>query len=43
MTTAYATANQFSVKAYAGDNKTLLAFNFADKTLAKNFAGFTFG
>lgn len=31
----------FRVKAYAGDNKTLLAFNFDDPTLAKNLAGFT--
>jgi hypothetical protein len=34
-------ANQFTVKAYSGDNKTLLAFDFADETLARNLAGFT--
>jgi hypothetical protein len=33
--------NQFTVKGYPGDNKTLLAFNFADKSLATNLAGFT--
>jgi hypothetical protein len=33
--------NGFSVKAYKGDNKTLLAFNFADAASAKNLAGFT--
>lgn len=31
----------FTVKAYTGDNKTLLAFNFATATSAKNLAGFT--
>ena len=41
MATASQTANDFTVKAYSGDNKTLLAFNFADETLAKNLAGFT--
>jgi hypothetical protein len=41
MSIAFATANQFSVKAHTGDNKTLLAFDFADETLAKNLAGFT--
>jgi hypothetical protein len=30
-----------SVKAYVGDNKTLLAFNFADKADAAALAGFT--
>jgi hypothetical protein len=30
-----------SVKAYVGDNKTLLAFNFANKTDAAGLAGFT--
>jgi hypothetical protein len=33
--------NGFTVKAYAGDNKTLLAFNFADQSSAKNLAGFS--
>jgi hypothetical protein len=33
--------HSFSLKAYAGDNKTLLAFNFADPGDAKNLAGFT--
>ncbi|MGA3263151.1 MAG: phospholipase D-like domain-containing protein [Terracidiphilus sp.] len=36
-----ATKNSFTVKAYLGDNKTLLAFNFASKNSAKNLAGFT--
>jgi hypothetical protein len=36
-----ATKNSFTVKAYVGDNKTLLAFNFANKSSAKNLAGFT--
>ena len=31
----------FSVKAYIGDFKTLLAFNFSDPSKAKNLAGFT--
>src|SRR5262249_8539993 len=31
----------FSVKAYIGDYKTLLAFNFSDPARAKNLAGFT--
>jgi hypothetical protein len=33
--------NSFSVKAYIGDYKTLLAFNFSDPSNAKNLAGFT--
>src|SRR5262245_9014697 len=33
--------NTFSVKAYAGDMKTLLAFNFSNKANAKDLAGFT--
>jgi PLD-like domain len=33
--------NSFTVKAYIGDNKTLLAFNFTDPARAKNLAGFT--
>jgi hypothetical protein len=33
--------NSFSVKAYIGDNKTLLAFNFASPEGAKNLAGFS--
>ena len=36
-----ATKGSFSVKAYAGDNKTLLAFNFSNQSDAKNLAGFT--
>ena len=36
-----ATQGTFSVKAYRGDFKTLLAFNFTDKKSAKNLAGFT--
>lgn len=40
---AYKTARKgnFSVKAYRGDAKTLLAFNLAGKSDAKNLAGFT--
>ncbi|MGC2698509.1 MAG: phospholipase D-like domain-containing protein [Candidatus Angelobacter sp.] len=33
--------NSFTIKAYIGDNKTLLAFNFSDPGRAKNLAGFT--
>jgi hypothetical protein len=33
--------NGFTVKAYAGDNKTLLAFNFDKKQRAVNLAGFS--
>ena len=33
--------NSFTVKAYIGDSKTLLAFNFANQADAKNLAGFT--
>jgi hypothetical protein len=33
--------NSFSVKAYIGDFKTLLAFNFSDPSKAKNLAGFS--
>jgi len=33
--------NGFSVKAYIGDNKTLLAFNFSSADKAKKLAGFT--
>ncbi|WP_407156981.1 phospholipase D-like domain-containing protein [Bradyrhizobium sp. STM 3557] len=36
-----ATNRSFSVKAYVGDKKTLLAFNFQSKDSAKNLAGFT--
>jgi hypothetical protein len=36
-----ATNNSFSVKAYVGDGKTLLAFNFSSPDKAKNLAGFT--
>src|SRR5215469_15686731 len=31
----------FSLRAYRGDAKTLLAFNFASKAAAENLAGFT--
>lgn len=41
MAVVSATVNQFTVKAYPGDNKTLLSFDFADETPAKNLAGFT--
>lgn len=33
--------NSFTIKAYIGDNKTLLAFNFASQADAANLAGFT--
>jgi hypothetical protein len=36
-----ASKNSFSVKAYVGDQKTLLAFNFASQDAAKRLAGFT--
>ena len=36
-----ATKKSLTVKAYRGDAKTLLAFNFNDKKAIKNFAGFT--
>jgi hypothetical protein len=35
------TTKALTVKAYRGDNKTLLAFNFADPKSATNLAGFT--
>jgi PLD-like domain len=41
MATVTATKNAFSVNAYIGDNKTLLAFNFATQAAARNLAGFT--
>lgn len=36
-----ASKNLFTLKAYVGDNKTLLVFNFANQGAAKNLAGFT--
>ena len=36
-----ASKNSFFVKAYVGDKKTLLAFNFQSRDNAKNLAGFT--
>jgi phosphatidylserine/phosphatidylglycerophosphate/cardiolipin synthase-like enzyme len=36
-----ASKDTFSVKAYVGDKKTLLAFNFLSADKAKNLAGFT--
>jgi len=36
-----ASKNFFFVKAYVGDKKTLLAFNFQSRDNAKNLAGFT--
>jgi len=36
-----ASRGSFSVKAYVGDSKTLLAFNFSNPAAAKNLAGFT--
>ena len=41
MATATASKGSFSVKAYPGDGKTLLAFNCAGAAAAKNLAGFT--
>ena len=41
MTMVSGTKNGFSVNAYVGDNKTLLAFNFAAQSAARNLAGFT--
>ena len=41
MASATASKNSFTVKAYIGDNKTLLAFNFTSPAQAKNLAGFT--
>jgi hypothetical protein len=41
MSSVTASKNSFSVKAYVGDKKTLLAFNFQSKDNAKNLAGFT--
>jgi phosphatidylserine/phosphatidylglycerophosphate/cardiolipin synthase-like enzyme len=41
MTSVTARKGSFSVRAYRGDAKTLLAFNFSDKQSAKNLAGFT--
>jgi hypothetical protein len=35
------TNGSFTLKAYPGDNKTLLAFNITDKKSVKNLAGFT--
>ena len=39
--TGKAKKGSFTVKAYAGDNKTLLAFNFASQKDATNLAGFS--
>ena len=41
MTVVTGSKNSFTLKAYVGDNKTLLAFNFASQAGAKNLAGFT--
>jgi hypothetical protein len=41
MAVVTASKNSFTLKAYIGDNKTLLAFNFASQDGAKNLAGFT--
>jgi hypothetical protein len=41
MSSTTATKGTFSVTAYRGDAKTLLAFNLSDKKSAKNLAGFT--
>jgi hypothetical protein len=41
MASVIARKNSFAVKAYVGDAKTLLAFNFSDATGAHHLAGFT--
>jgi hypothetical protein len=41
MASQAASKGPFSLKAYVGDNKTLLAFNFTDPSAAKGLAGFT--
>jgi hypothetical protein len=41
MSSTTAKKGTLSVTAYRGDAKTLLAFNFTDKTSARNLAGFT--
>src|ERR1700690_4150623 len=41
MTVVSASKNSFSIKAYAGDQKTLLTFNFTSAAGSKNLAGFT--
>jgi len=41
MAFASGSKSSFTVKAYVGDNKTLLAFNFLNAKSAKNVAGFT--
>jgi prokaryotic YEATS domain/PLD-like domain len=41
VTAPLAQRGSFILKAYAGDNKTLLAFNFSDPQSVRNLAGFT--
>ena len=41
MTSISGKKDSFSLRAYRGDAKTLLAFNLADRKSAKNLAGFT--
>ena len=41
MSSVAAKKGVFSLTAYRGDAKTLLAFNLTDKRSAKNLAGFT--
>jgi hypothetical protein len=41
MSSTTAKKGTFSVTAYRGDAKTLLAFNLSDKKSVKNLAGFT--
>ena len=41
MSSVFANKGDFSVRAYRGDAKTLLAFNLTDKSKAKDLAGFT--
>ncbi len=41
MSSLSANKGNFSLKAYRGDAKTLLAFNFSEKKVIKNLAGFS--
>ena len=41
MSSVFQKTGNFSVRAYRGDAKTLLAFNFLSKAPTKNLAGFT--
>jgi len=41
MPSVSAKKGNFTLRAYRGDAKTLLAFNFTDKSATKDLAGFT--